>query len=154
MQAAKMRAWVSPCAPAMARPRSGAYVDAAVGDHLGTEAHHGQHDQVGPAGIDLLARAQRLVDDDGGRRRGGLGRRGRRAAASAAGAGVRSSAGSASGSSAWAGAATSGTAAGASAAAGSAAGLGARLAHIGASARPAPARRPSVQGCRRGRPSG
>ena len=38
-------------------------VDASVGDDLGAEVHRGHHDQVAAAGLHLLARAQRLVDD-------------------------------------------------------------------------------------------
>jgi hypothetical protein len=37
MQAAKMRASVSPCAPAMAGRAAARDVDAAVGDHLGAK---------------------------------------------------------------------------------------------------------------------
>src|SRR6185295_13943421 len=51
-----------------ARARDGAaaqrciHVDVPVRDHLRARVHHGEHHQVAAARVDLLARAQRLVD--------------------------------------------------------------------------------------------
>ena len=39
------------------------YVDNVKGDELGAGVHRGQHHHVAALGIDLLARTQRLVDD-------------------------------------------------------------------------------------------
>jgi hypothetical protein len=62
----KMRAEVSPRAPASAAAQRAVAVDAAVGDDLGAGAHAGQQHQVAALGIHLLAGAQRPVDDQGG----------------------------------------------------------------------------------------
>jgi hypothetical protein len=44
-------------------------MDVAIGDHLGTMTHQRQHHEIAPARIDLLARAQRLVEHHHRRRR-------------------------------------------------------------------------------------
>src|SRR3954468_3194484 len=78
-----------------ARPRDGAaaqrriHVDVPVRDHLRAGVHHGEHHQVSPPRVDLLARAQGLLDHErAGRCRNmhnslGIGSAGRRRCADA-----------------------------------------------------------------------
>ena len=74
-----------PCEPACARygfaAQGGIHMDVAVGQNLGTGVDHGQHNQIAALGIELLTRAQGLVEHQSlvqiGRRRQWRGRNNR-----------------------------------------------------------------------------